>query len=328
MPAAGAATRCSIFIASMTASVWPARTRAPSSTSTAAIRPSIGARAGSAPGSSPGCVAKESAWPAVACPAGGLPSAPAAEPASPADRADRATPVAPAAPAAPPARTASRTDAAISASRAMPASCCAMRSAASSNTGIFSSTKRVCTALARTSGASSSASSSARLVCTPSMRNSASARRARASASAWLPAACTTSLAKSESKRGLGALPARAAVSTRTPGPPGGSNTASVPEAGWASPSGRGTSALMRTCTAWPRGAQARASSRPSAPSGSPAARRSCACTRSTPVTISVTVCSTCRRGLASMNQKPPSSLASPPSSPARTRNSKVPMFS
>ncbi len=46
---------------------------------------------------------------------------------------------------------------------------------------------------------------------------------------------------------------------------------------------------------------RARWPSRPISASVSPAATRICACTRSTPKTSSVTVCSTCRRGLASM---------------------------
>ena len=56
----------------------------------------------------------------------------------------------------------------------------------------------------------------------------------------------------------------------------------------------------------------------PSSASDSPAASRSWACTRSTPVTSSVTVCSTCSRAFASMNQ-----YCSPP----LTRNSKVAAF-
>ena len=53
----------------------------------------------------------------------------------------------------------------------------------------------------------------------------------------------------------------------------------------------------------------------------SPAARRICDCTKSTPVTSSVTVCSTCSRALASMNTNGWQSLRPDTS----TRNSKVP---
>ena len=57
-----------------------------------------------------------------------------------------------------------------------------------------------------------------------------------------------------------------------------------------------GSSALMRTSIAWPRG-------RMSGPirSGSPAASRICSRTRSTPNTSSVTVCSTWMRVFISM---------------------------
>ena len=59
-----------------------------------------------------------------------------------------------------------------------------------------------------------------------------------------------------------------------------------------------GSSALRRTSIAWPRGGGGSPSSRP------PAAMWSCSRTRSAPVTISVTGCSTWSRALTSMNEK------------------------
>jgi hypothetical protein len=63
-------------------------------------------------------------------------------------------------------------------------------------------------------------------------------------------------------------------------------------------------SMLMRNCIAKPRGLpRSRATGRAIA-RVAPPATAICACTRSTPSTSSVTVCSTCSRGLASMNAK------------------------
>ena len=76
-----------------------------------------------------------------------------------------------------------------------------------------------------------------------------------------------------------------------------------------------GSSVVMRHCTATPRTEMASWLS-PSSSSVSPAAIRSWLPTRSTPVTSSVTVCSTWMRGFISMNVKDPS---------AATRNSTVP---
>ena len=67
------------------------------------------------------------------------------------------------------------------------------------------------------------------------------------------------------------------------------------PGDGWKSRSG--SSALMRHSMAWPR----IFTSSWVNPSGSPPAMRSCSWIRSTPVTISVTVCSTWMRALTSM---------------------------
>ena len=103
------------------------------------------------------------------------------------------------------------------------------------------------------------------------------------------------------------------------PGPDGSSNAVSVPPAGRAVPSDAIVSMLMRTCIAIPRGPGTSPWPSPSAASVRPAASSSCSRTRSSPVTSSVTVCSTCRRGLASMKAK---AASSPPS--ASTRNSTV----
>ena len=89
-----------------------------------------------------------------------------------------------------------------------------------------------------------------------------------------------------------------------------------TPPPGLAEPSACIVSTLMRSCIAMPRGAGTGAA-RPSSASVAPLAMRSCSSTRSSPVTASVTVCSTCRRGFASMKKKSPLTPS--------TRNSKVP---
>jgi hypothetical protein len=76
-----------------------------------------------------------------------------------------------------------------------------------------------------------------------------------------------------------------------------------------------GSSVVMRHCTAHPR-TDRRSCVSPRSASDSPAATRSWAPTRSTPVTSSVTVCSTWMRGFISMKVNAPS---------APTRNSTVP---
>ncbi len=106
----------------------------------------------------------------------------------------------------------------------------------------------------------------------------------------------------------------------RTPGPEGASKAVSVPPEGRVEPSAAIVSMFTRACTANPRGEGASSRERPSPASVSPAASRNWSCTRSTPVTSSVTVCSTWRRAFVSMNQNSPSA-----SSPASTMNSKVP---
>ena len=64
-----------------------------------------------------------------------------------------------------------------------------------------------------------------------------------------------------------------------------------------------GSSALIRTSMAWP----SRRTSSWVNPSGSPEATRSCHSTRSSPVTISVTGCSTWRRVFISRKKNSPS---------------------
>ena len=76
--------------------------------------------------------------------------------------------------------------------------------------------------------------------------------------------------------------------------------SASRPRAS-ATPSAPIDSMLMRIWIAKPRGGGMSACAAPSSASDAPPASCSCSLTRSMPVTSSVTVCSTCSRGLASM---------------------------
>ena len=89
-------------------------------------------------------------------------------------------------------------------------------------------------------------------------------------------------------------------MSIRTPGPSGGRKRVIVPGAG-AKPRA-GSSAFSRISSAWPR-----RGARPVRASRSPAAIRSCSRTMSTPVTSSLTGCSTCRRAFSSMKWNVPS---------------------
>ena len=178
----------------------------------------------------------------------------------------------------------------------------------------------VCQCPAAKSGAASRFKRNSRLLATPVMRNSANARRAFAVTACKSPdVMCTMTLASSESKRGLTRVPAWPLVSTRTPGPDGGSKASNVPADGRTTPSDDIVSALTRTCIAMPRGNPTSLAFKPSSAKLRPAARSSCARTRSIPVTSSVTVCSTCRRGLASINTNEECSVAS-----CSTRNSNV----
>ena len=95
--------------------------------------------------------------------------------------------------------------------------------------------------------------------------------------------------------------PACAPVSMRTPGPDGSSKAPSTPADGCTVPSADIVSAFTRNWMAMPRGPLLTLAN-PSSASERPAAMSSCARTRSMPVISSVTVCSTCRRALASIN--------------------------
>src|SRR3989304_2466516 len=104
-----------------------------------------------------------------------------------------------------------------------------------------------------------------------------------------------TTFAGGESWWGGIGYPGKACVSPRTPGPPGGTKVVIVPGAG--RKSCLGSSALMRHSMACPRNSM----SPWFMASFSPAATRICHCTRSTPVSISVTGRSTWIRVFISM---------------------------
>ena len=112
---------------------------------------------------------------------------------------------------------------------------------------------------------------------------SARARRNRARASARSRPQATT-LAINESYSSGITSPSATPVSTRTPGPEGSVSSSTVPGAGAKSRSG--SSALSRASIAWPDGGGGSPSRRP------PPATWSCSFTRSSPVVISVTGCS------------------------------------
>ena len=139
------------------------------------------------------------------------------------------------------------------------------------------------------------------------MRSSASARRARCRHSSRV-VACTMSLASMESKWSETIEPVCTPVSKRMPGPLGALSAVIRPGNG-ANPSD-GSSALRRNSIACPSCAGL------SAAIDAPAAIRSCQATRSMPLVISVTGCSTWIRVLTSMNESVPSGA---------TRNSTVP---
>ena len=105
----------------------------------------------------------------------------------------------------------------------------------------------------------------------------------------------TISLATSGSYMGLTSEPSRTPESIRTPGPAGSRYPVIRPGAG--AKFLEASSALIRHSIAWP---DRRTSSWPS-DSGSPAAMRSCSRTMSSPVTSSLTGCSTWSRAFSSM---------------------------
>ena len=143
------------------------------------------------------------------------------------------------------------------------------------------------------------------VVWIPPISTSATARRSRARA-AGRSSAWTMSLAMSGSYSAGTRSPSSTAVSTRIPGPEGIRQRVIRPGAG--AKTRAGSSAEMRSSMAWLVGRAARsAAARTRAESGSPAARRNCSWTMSTPATSSVTGCSTWSRVLTSRNQKSPS---------------------
>ncbi len=136
------------------------------------------------------------------------------------------------------------------------------------------------------------------LVATPRMRNSATARRARPTA-AVKSRPRQVSLTSMESKWALISVPAWVVPpSRRMPEPPGERYALIRPVSGRKPLAG--SSVVMRHCSAAPRRVIDSCDS-PRSASDSPAAMRSWACTRSTSVTSSVTVCSTWMRGFISM---------------------------
>ena len=94
-----------------------------------------------------------------------------------------------------------------------------------------------------------------------------------------------------ESNFGETVSPCSTPVSMRRPGPDGQTMRSSVPEDGVRFVAG--SSLVMRSSKLWPRGAGAGVRWPPSAIS-------ICSRTRSSPHTSSLTVCSTCKRGLTS----------------------------
>ena len=152
------------------------------------------------------------------------------------------------------------------------------------------------------------------LVETPPTWNSLSARSARVTADSKSRPR-QVSLDSSESKCALTTAPVKVVPpSRRTPGPPGDRYDVMVPVSGRNSLAG--SSVVMRHCSAKPRAWMSSCTSRSRSASVAPAAIWICACTRSTPVTSSVTVCSTWMRGFISMKTYRPS---------APSRNSTVP---
>ncbi len=135
-------------------------------------------------------------------------------------------------------------------------------------------------------------------VDTPRIRNSATARRARSTAAAKSRPR-QVSLASIESKCALTSAPVYVVPpSSRTPAPPGERYVVIRPVSG-RNPLA-GSSVVIRHCSAAPR-STIRSWDRPRSASVSPDAIRIWACTRSTSVTSSVTVCSTWMRGFISM---------------------------
>ena len=143
-------------------------------------------------------------------------------------------------------------------------------------------------------------------VGTPSTFSSLNARRTRATAAARSDAV-TTSLPIIESNFGEMVSPSTTPESTRIPGPDGQRSEVSVPELG--ARFFAGSSQVRRSSKLCPRSGWFTVNS-------PPLAMVSCSRTRSSPQTSSLTVCSTCRRGLTSRKYTLPCSV---------TMNSQVP---
>mmetsp|Transcript_27834 Transcript_27834/g.79368 ORF Transcript_27834/g.79368 Transcript_27834/m.79368 type:complete len:214 (-) Transcript_27834:657-1298(-) len=151
-----------------------------------------------------------------------------------------------------------------------------------------SSTHVVCTPPRPTSGCARTRSRNSLFTLRPSTTKSSTALRARPSASAW-SAPRTMSLAIIGSYAVTASVPEATELSTRTP--PGSRYSATRPPPPGSKPT--------RTWMATP---SIRSSScrMPRSPRDLPAATRSCSCTRSSPATSSVMVCSTWMRGFNS----------------------------
>ena len=148
-----------------------------------------------------------------------------------------------------------------------------------------------------TSGRCSSLSKNPLLLAPPSIITEVSARARSSLASASRRSAPTAMiLAIIESNCGGISSPSSKPVSMRSPEPPGRRNRSILPGAG-AKPLS-GSSAQSRSSTECPLGAGGSPSRAP------PRATWSWSLTRSAPVTISVTGCSTWSRALTSMKEK------------------------
>ena len=289
VPARWAVRGCSIFIASRTTTRSPASTCWPSDTATLTILPSMGATRASSPAGSalPGTEGEGRV---------GRRAGPGTAP-SPAGRVTSRR--------RPPTSTTTR-------SRSAASSGVATSGCGSSRSPSSASIQPVCTANSSAkAGSRTTRRWNGSTVASPSTSNSSRARRLRSSA--WRRSAPDTiSLASSESKAPPTTLPCSTPASSRTPGPLGGRQRVTVPGVG-RNPR-PGSSPLIRNSTACPRTAGVAASSR------SPAATRNISRTRSTPVTSSVTGCSTWSRVLTSRN-------VAVPSSPSRTSTVPAPAY-
>ena len=151
------------------------------------------------------------------------------------------------------------------------------------------SKKSVSVAPAWKSGWANTRAKKWQLRVTPNITVSCNAWRMREIAKSRL-APCTTNLASIESKSALTVAPCITPLSNRTPGPWGSCRSNTLPVSGTKPASA--SSAKMRHSMALP--CHCTCSCRRG--NASPWATRNCHSTKSKPVTISVTGCSTCRR--------------------------------